>query len=56
MGGFAVNFLYLKINFTKILGKLVLSSLDIGVDFLNLGRDISICILKSDQLMLPHLP
>lgn len=36
MGSFRVDLLYLKINFTEIIGELILSSLDVWIDFFDL--------------------
>ncbi len=48
MCGFGVDFLDLEINFREILCKLILATLDVRIDFLDLGRDLRVGILELD--------
>lgn len=56
MCGLGVDFFDLEIYFAEIVGQLVLPPLDIGVDILDLGRNLGVGIFELDQVVLGHLP
>lgn len=51
---FGVYLFNFQVNFWEILCKLILSSLNIRIDFLNFGRNLWICIFQLNQSMFSH--
>jgi hypothetical protein len=56
MSCFGVDFLDFEINFRQIFCELILATFNVGIDFLDLGRNFGVSILELDECMLSHLP
>lgn len=56
MGGLGVYLLDLEVDFAEIVSQLVFPSLDVGIDFLDLGGNLGVSVFKFNQGMLCHFP